>query len=281
MKILVKVNQEFFETFRTKAIAEAPNDYYSRVGSRASSFYNQREARDSNREAEFIQCVIAVNNEKFPFNLYKSAENYTWHIAEYFPGYTRDDIIEGMDWSVYTRWGYHIDNARECYAYSTCAGNFYGVYKDAETGEFFAFASGARTVVADFINADEVIGEPLVYETSGPKDMKFWETQADYLIRKGELFTARYFAEKYYGVPSDYEVATQNEWDARGYFLRKNPNFDKLVLSHIFASPAKAEQFLLNLYRNKRFDASKLAEKALAAWNMLDEVVQARFIKYA
>lgn len=275
MKYLIPVTAKFFGAFKLDAIQQSPHDYYNRVGSRSSSSYRQSEARDGGREVEFVECVIALQNTPFPFNIFKSVHNHTW-------GYDIPNAPRlGDDWAIYTRWGYHINHERQCYAYSTCAGNFYGVYKDTQTGEFFAFASGARSVIANFVSLDDVVGEPVIYETTAPADMKWYETQADYLIRKGELHTARHFAKEYHGVPADYNEATQNEWDARAYFLRQNPNFDELVLSQIFATPAEAEQYLLNRYRNKKINPTEFIGKDLVAWNMLAEPVQARIAKYA
>lgn len=276
MKFLIPVSAKFFGAFKLNAIQEAPNDYYSRVGNRSSSAYHQREARDSGREVEFIERVIALKNTPFPFNIFKSVHNHT-----YGANRCENHPEKGDDWSIYTRWGYHINHERQCYAYSTCAGNFYGVYKDPETGKFFAFASGARSVIAGFVGADDAVGEPIIYDTTAPADMKWYETQADYLIRKGERHTARHFAKEYHGIPPSYNEATQNEWDARAYFLRQNPNFDELVLSQIFATPAQAEKHLLNRYRNKKIKPDNFVGKDLVAWQMLEKETQERLLRYA
>lgn len=275
MKFIIPVSAKFFGKFKLDAIRQAPNDYYSRAGNRSASYYSQSDARFANNEVSFIKRVIELQNTQFPFNIFKFLHNHTW-------GYNIPDFPRiGDDWQIVTRWGYHLDSEKQCYAYSTCAGNFYGVYKDTQTGEFFAFASGARSVIADFVGADDAMGEPVLCETTAPKDMAWYETQADYLIRKGEQYTAHHFAQKYKGVPADYTESTQNEWDARAYFIRQNPNFDKLVLSQIFATPAQAEKYLLNRYRNKKMNPAHFAGKDLVAWQMLKAETQERFLKYA
>lgn len=182
--------------------------------------------------------------------------------------------------SLTVHWGYRTNVERQCYAYSTCNSNRNGVYKDPETGKYYAFIDGARTALAGFVTPADCVGKPLVYETNGPKDMCFSETQADYLIRKGKQFTAKYFAKKYKTVPS-YDDLGAMERDAHKHFLSIDKNFDKLILSNVFKNSQEAEKYLLDTYRNKRFDIKTLTAKGKTAWDMLPQEVQNRFLRWA
>lgn len=286
MKIILPISQKTFSQFKTACITQAPDDYYSRVGNRSSSSYDQEEARFNNREAEFIQRVIAVKNEKFPFNLFKSVKNYTWNIAEHFPENTIDDVVNGMDWSIHTKWGYHIDNENQCYAYSTCAGNFHGVYKCRETGEYFSFMRGSRHALMVPHGEEDRNNTPVLYKTSAPKEMKFYERQCDFLCRMGGQYSAKYFAEhcpdimftEYQQYSTD--CYTISEYETYYHMKKLNPSFDDLIFAEVFKNTSP-ETYLLNKYRNKKFQPELLTGKDLIAWNLIPQDVKARFVKYA
>lgn len=245
------------------------------MGNRGSSTYHQQEARDSGREAEFIERVIALQNTPFPFNIFKQI----WNCHERLP------LRLGGDCTIYTRWGYHINHERQCYAYSTCAGNFHGVYKCRETGEYFAFMSGSRHALGVPHSEEDKNNVPVLYETSAPEEMKFYERQTEFLIRMGEKYSAKYFAEhcsdimftKYKQYSADcYNIS---DYDVYYHFKRLNENFDDLIFAEIFKSTSP-EQFLLNKYRNKKFKPELLSGKDLIAWNLLRQDVKDRLVKW-
>lgn len=279
MKIILPISRKTFSKFKTACITQAPDDYYSRVGSRSSSCYKQKEARFYKCEAEFIQRVIAVQNTKFPFNIFKSVHNHTW-------GYNIPDTPRlGDDWSIYTWWGYFIDNDNQCYAYSTCAGNYHGVYKCRETGRYFSFMSGSRHALGVPHGAEDLNNTPVLYETSAPKEMKFYERQCDFLCRMGEKFSAKYFAEHCPDIMfteyAQYSTDCYNmsDYDVYYHFKKLNPKFNDLIFLEIFKNTSP-EKYLLNKYRNKKLKPELFAGKDLIAWNLLPQNVKERFVKW-
>lgn len=121
MKAIIKISQATFGKFKLLAITEAKNDYYNQPHTRSYGTYSQHEARFSNQEKDFIERIKEIKNTSFPFNLYVEARNHTWG-----KNVDKNAINLGDDWCIYCRWGYHIDHEAQCYAYSTCAGNFWG-----------------------------------------------------------------------------------------------------------------------------------------------------------
>lgn len=275
MKIILPISRKTFSEFKTACITQAPHDYYSRVGSRGSSCYHQDEARFYKREAEYIAYANEVLNAQFPFNLFKQV----WNVNE------RKPLIQNGNSTIYHRYGYYINHEQQCYAYNTCAGNFHGVYKCRETGEYFAFMSGSRHALSVPHSEEDKYNTPVLYETTAPKEMYFFENQCDFMCRMGEKYSAKYFAEhcpdimftEYQQYSTD--CYNMSDYDVYYHFKRLNENFDNLIFAEIFKS-ISPEQFLLNKYRNKKFKPELLSGKDLIAWNLLTQDVKERLVKW-
>lgn len=264
MKLVLKISQELFGEFKLNAIADSQDDYYSRPHARSSSSYSQSDARFDKREVEFLERVKEIQEKPLPFNVFKKVSNCTWGNQ-----FALNEIAPNMDWEIYTHWGYLIDHERQLYAYSSCAGNFEGVYKQGS--EYFYFFNGSR----HWRNLTPYAGcEVVLYESNAPKDMAFWERQADYLIRKGAETTAQYIAE--HGEDSDSAIT------AKYHFVREmgEQEFAKLVAG-VALRGKDPEQYILRKHRNKRLDVNKFDEKDNIAWGMLSEDVKERILKYA
>lgn len=227
MKIIVKkVSQKTFDTFKSYVINNAPDDYYNRTGSVSSKTWRQSEARSNDNEQAFIDYGKKVLNLTFPFNLYVKANNYTHGVMP-----NSDKLVAGNDWAITTCWGFICDDKNEVYAYSTCGGNVFGVY--VENGQYYAFGDGRRCVITIelecYLSDDELNSQPVLLETTAPKDMKITETLSGYLIRKGEKHAINYFADlfsKGKGIDDLY----LNEQDAFFYFDSQNIAFKYSVL---------------------------------------------------
>lgn len=264
MKLIIKISQKQFGEFKLNAIADSEDDYYSRPHARSSAWYSQSDARGHKREMQFLEIVKDIKENPFPFNIFREVWNHT-----YGDKFALNEIAIDMDWSIYTWWGYHIDHDRQIYAYSSCYGNFEGVYK--KNGEYLYFYNGSRHWRNLAIYAD---CEVVLYQTNAPKDMKFWERQADYLIRKGAETTAKYIAK--HGEDSDSAIA------AKYHFIREmgEQEFTQ-ILAKVTLQGKDPEQYILNKYRNKRLSVNKFDEKDNIAWSMLSDNVRSRILKYA
>lgn len=263
MKTIIKISQKTFGAFKLHAMTQAPNDYYSKPHANAYRLYQQ----DDFKDVQAFECFMtfARKVENFPFNFYTDP-SHPQHFNQYV----------GV-WC-----GYYIDHTKQLYAYRTCGGNAWGVYKDLSKNEYFAFYDGARSRVQDlvwFLSADELNSKPVFLESHAPKDMNWHETQADYLIRKGETHTARYLAQTIGGIPQDRLECGENICDAYGYFAYRNPNFDDLIFAELFKNQSP-EQYILAKFRNKKVKPDSLSGKDLTAWNLLGQATQERILRW-
>lgn len=264
MKIILKISQAPFGEFKLNAIEDSEDDYYSRPHARSSAWYSQADARFNKREMGFLEQVKDIQENPFPFNIFKEVYNHT-----YGDQFALNEIAPNMDWSIYTSWGYHIDHEKQIYAYSSCNGNFEGVYRQG--GEYFYFYNGSR----HWRNLQSYSDcEVVLYETTAPKDMAFWERQADYLIRKGPETTAEYIAK--HGEDSDSAVQAKYHF----IHLMGEEEFNK-ILAKVALQEKDPEQYILRKYRNKRLSVNQFDEKDNIAWSMLSDNVRSRILKYA
>ncbi len=263
MKLILKISQKQFGVFKLDAIKDAKDDYYDGVRGNRFVYSHQSDARYANREAEFIKRIKEIKVKPFPFSIFMSLQNNTWG------NFGLDEIAPNMDWTIRTQRGYIIDHEHQLYAYASCAGNFEGVYQ--ENGGYFYFYNGSRHWKnLEYLSDCEVV----LYETTAPKDMKFWERQSDYLIRKGASFTAQYIAE--------HGENSQSVSNAKHYFYQKigTQAFNKMP-ARATLSGQDPEQYILRKYRNKRLIIDKFDNKDEIAWSMLSDDVKERILKYA
>ena len=105
------------------------------------------------------------------------------------------------------------------------------------------------------------------------------ETQYDYLKRNRKA-ALEWFSE--HGEPS-WPESGQNELDAWGYYSQAEGEevWRAAVARHSFKDSASAESYILRTTRNKKIVPQQFDVKAKTAWNMLDEKVQQRLLKWS
>ncbi|EGE12771.1 hypothetical protein E9G_00308 [Moraxella catarrhalis 7169] len=197
MKAIISISKETFNKLKAHATHAKPTDYYSKPHGNSCRYVDFKA-----EPAEFPSKQLSIN--------FDQADHYTKY---WFLG----------------RLGYLVDYTHQIYAYRTAGGNAWGVYQ--KDSQYFAFFDGRRSRVkdlTDFLTDDEINSKPLVYISSAPDDMKWFETQAEYLVKKGEKYTAKFLAEKCAGAPK-YDLHNVNLCDAFAYFVRRNPNFAELI----------------------------------------------------
>lgn len=247
MKTIILISKETFNKFKEHATHAKPNDYYEQAHSNS--------ARYIDFQSEPNQFPL----EHLSINL-GQADQYTKY---WFLG----------------RLGYLVDDTHQIYAYRTAGGNAWGVYQ--KDGKHFAFFDGRRSRakdLAEFLTDDEINSKPLVYISSAPDDMKWFETQAEYFVKKGEKYTAKFLAEKCGGVPQ-HDLHNVNLCDAFAYFVRRNPNFGQLIHAELFKNKSP-EAFLLREYRNKKINPETLKGKDKTAWALLPQATQDRILRW-
>lgn len=169
--------------------------------------------------------------------------------------------------------------------YRTSGGNVHGVYRhqpDANRPHYFmyyAFYSGRRSRVQDLVNSlfEEYrkIGT-VMYSTTGPKDMRWYETLSAYLVRKGPKSAIDYFADT--GVEGDH--LGQEEYTALAHFTAQDPDF----VSKVYAAMMEGmdpEKYILDSFRNKKIVPETMDPKTAAAWQLLPQEVQSRILRWS
>lgn len=199
-------------------------------------------------------------------------------------------------------YGVHVYNSpKGRFAISTSPmGNTALIYQSTQDGNYYAYFDGTRATSYHLWNVlpweNAVKSLPIVsISTNAPKDMYWWEEQADYLIRMGAVRTAKQIAQEVGDIPhynSAYETnCGQNIMTAYLHFKRLDDSFDDLIYKSIFEHKHKnkhkqltaelAEAYLLNKYRNKKIKPEKFTGKDLIAWNLLNKETQERILRWA
>lgn len=247
MKAIISISKETFNKFKENATTAKPTDYYSKPHGNSCRYVDFK-----SEPAEFPSKQLSIN--------FDQAGHYTKY---WFLG----------------RLGYLVDDTHQIYAYRTAGGNAWGVYQKG--GKYFAFFDGRRSHVkdlTDFLTDGEINSKPALYISSGADDMKWFETQSEFLIRKGDKFTAKFLAEKCGGLPK-HDLHNVNLCDAFAYFVRRNPNFGQLIHAELFKNKSP-EAFLLREYRNKKINPETLKGKSKTAWALLPQATQDRILRW-
>lgn len=180
--------------------------------------------------------------------------------------------------------GYTFLNNEQGCCYRTSGGNVYGAYRyrpDNTRPNYvlhYAFYSGRRSRVADLVNIlfEEYRKISAVqYSTTGPRDMKWYETLSDYLVRKGSDCAVRYFAKT--GVDGD---LGQEEHTALTHYKARDPEF----VSKVYATMMEGmdpEKIILDTFRNKKVVPETMDPKTAAAWQLLPQEVQHRILRWS
>lgn len=167
MKAIILISKETFNKFRSHATTAAPNDYYSKPHGNSCRYVDFKA-----EPTEFPIEQLSINFDH---------DHTTQYTKYWFMG----------------KLGYLVDDIHQIYAYRTAGGNAWGVYQKG--GKHFAFFDGRRSRVkdlTDFLTDDEVNSKPLVYISSAPDDMKWFENQAEYLMRERREVHRQIFSRK-------------------------------------------------------------------------------------
>ena len=108
----------------------------------------------------------------------------------------------------------------------------------------------------------------------------YWnETQSGYLKRNRKA-ALEWFAKN--GEPS-WPESGENELDAWGYYSQAEGESEwrAAVARHSFKDSAAAESYILRTTRNKKIVPAEFDVKMKAAWNLLDEEVKSRILKWS
>ena len=249
MKTIILISKETFNKFKAHATTVKTNDYYSKPHGNSCRYVDFKA-----EPAEFPSKQLSINFDH---------DHTTQYTKYWFMG----------------KLGYLVDDIHQIYAYRTAGGNAWGVYQ--KKSQYFAFFDGRRSRVkdlTDFLTDDEVNSKPALYISSGADDMKWFENQAEYLMRKGEKYTAKFLAEKCGGAPK-HDLHNVNLCDAFAYFVRRNPNFGQLIHAELFKNKSP-EAFLLREYRNKKINPETLQGKEKTAWALLPQATQDRILRW-
>lgn len=227
----------------------------------------------------------------FPLNLFC----YTIVDDSYSISSTRCDV-KVMDNPSFHCMGYHANHAKQLYFKVTSSRNAWGVFK--KNDEYFFFISATRASTKQYMSSDvwhyliDNDVKPIYSNSNAPSDMRWHEEQYDYLTRKG-LNNYLDFISSYndyqltlllQGEIDDegyivrrYEYFGENEGGAYEYFLDKYPNLNELIIQKTLGN---TEKYLLNKYRNQKFNPELLSGKDLIAWDMLPQDVKDRLVKW-
>lgn len=243
MQVQLAITEKHFDAVVAGMTARNRNDYYTTGSGRHN-------------------CRVKLTDEKLEGMLplerkFTGQTYYHPHTAFINNGYT---ILE--------------DGLGACYR--TSGGNIHGVYNDESN--YYAFYCGKRSRATDLLSvmlttADKL--EVVVYTTTGPQDMVWYETLSTYLIRKGSECAMQYFAKS--GVVSD--NLTLEEHIVLAHFTAIDPQFEKQIYATMLAG-MDPETFILNTYRGKRIIPADMDPKSSAAWQLLSEEVQERILQW-
>lgn len=251
MKVIFEISKSQFGVAKLEVMGSYDDDYYTRTGNRTSFITSP----DATGEFQRVHARRVKALQSYP------AKAFIW---------------EG-NWGHLTDiTGYVYNHEAGFYGYSTSAGNKWLVWK--EEGKFFCGYEGARSRVGfPFEIASGVT--PLVYESNGPQDMYWNETQSGYLKRNRKA-ALEWFAKN--GEPS-WPKSGENELDAWGYYsqVEGESEWRAAVARHTFKDSASAESFVLRATRNKKIVPAEFDVKMKAAWNLLDEEVKSRILKWS
>ena len=251
MKVIFEITKAQFGIAKLEVVGSYENDYYTRTGN-STSFITRPD--ETGNEIRLVHERRVKALESYPAKAFIWQGNWG-HLT---------DIT-----------GYVYDNTLGYYGYSTCARNMWLVWK--EDGKYYCGYVGARSVCGFPFEIDEG-QKPLVYETSSPSDMYWNETQSGYLKRNRKAALA-WFAE--HGEP-EWAGSGQNELDAWGYYSKAEGESEwrQAVTHHTFKDSSEAESYLLRITRNKKIVPVEFDIKTKTAWNLLDEKVQQRLLKW-
>ena len=251
MKVIFEISKSQFGVAKLEVMGSYDDDYYTRTGNRTSFITSP----DATGEFQRVHARRVKALQSYP------AKAFIW---------------EG-NWGHLTDiTGYVYNHEAGFYGYNTSAGNKWLVWK--EEGKFFCGYEGARSRVGFPFEIDEG-QKPLVYVSSGPSDMRWYETQSQYLKRSRKA-ALEWFAE--HGEPS-WPESGENELDAWGYYSQVEGEdvWRQAVAHHTFKDSSEAESYLLRITRNKKIVPAEFDTKAKTAWNLLDEKVQQRLLKWS
>ena len=252
MKVIFEITKQQYGLAKLEVMGSYEDDYYTRTGNRTSFITGPDETGNGSRLVH--ECRV------------KALQTYP---AKAF-------IWQGNWGHVTDITGFVYNHEAGYYGYNTSAGNKWLVWK--EDNKFYCGYEGARSRVTFPFEIDEG-QKPLVYETNGPKDMRWNETQYDYLKRNRKA-ALEWFSE--HGEPS-WPESGQNELDVWIYYSQAEGEevWRAAVARHSFKDSAAAESYILRTTRNKKIIPQQFDVKAKTAWNMLDEKVQQRLLKWS
>ena len=167
MKVIFEITKAQFGIAKLEVMGSYENDYYTRTVSRTSFITGPDE---TGNESSRVHSRRMKALQTYPAKAFIWQGNWG-HVTD-ITGYVYDHLL-----------GY--------YGYSTCAGNKWLVWKDGS--KYYCGYEGARSRAGFPFEIDDG-QKPIVYETSGTRDMRWYETQSDYLKRNRKAALA-WFAE--------------------------------------------------------------------------------------